>query len=190
MVYRMLVDWSIPGAGPSATVLHINDGGTSPQGAVTPIRTFFTALQSFLPNEVQVAINPEVHRLNTDTGILMEVLPIVPGAAIAGTSSSAWAAGTGFRVDWFTGVVIGGRQLRGRTFIVPSVGSFGNAGEVNSTTVTAVNTAAGNLISNLSAAGYPLVVWHRPKNSAGGTTRSVTVGSCNALVATLRGRKY
>lgn len=85
-------------------------------------------------------------------------------------------------VQWHTGVVIGSRLLRGRTFIpgIPEVGS--NSGTLRGTERTAIQNAANALIA---AAGTDLAVWSR----SAGEVRSVDRATVWTQFASLRSRR-
>jgi hypothetical protein len=69
-------------------------------------------------------------------------LTIVP-AVITGANNSAYAGGAGVVVNWLTDAFVGGKRIRGRTFLVPLGPSvFAADGTVSDTFRTTLQTAA------------------------------------------------
>ena len=195
MVNQYRAFWSIPNAGPSMSTFHGGDSSTTTSGAqtfATAVRAFFNRLTSVLPNDVSVTFDTEVVRLDTATGQLVDSVGVTPGATVAGSSTGTWAAGSGGRIVWNTGVILAGRRVLGSTFIVPMGGAlYTDAGRVSATGLATMQTAADNLISEL--AGTPTValcVYSRPRPGIPGAVSTVTAGAPSSQVATLRGRKY
>jgi hypothetical protein len=98
------------------------------------------------------------------TGELLDVWTAAGGGTVVGTAGGVVAGGVGACVSWNTGGIIGGRRLRGRTFLVPLSST---AYESNGTLTSSALTAIGAFANGLMASG-PLAVWHRP-TSAGGS---------------------
>lgn len=87
---------------------------------------------------------------------------------------------------WITGAVIGGRKLRGRTFLVPFLADqFDTSGTINNTTVTTHQTAG-----NVLAATGKLQIWKRPSpGGSNGTSALVTAAVMPDKVTSLRSRR-
>lgn len=185
--------WSIPEAGPSVSTFHFYDGTNPPavQTIANAVRAFFAAFPSLIPEECAVSFDSEVVRINTATGVLEESFPVIEPAVVAGTSSAAWAAGTGARVQWLTDRIINGKRVRGATFIVPLHStSFTGTGRVSGATITTLNNAGAALISATGTASHPLSVWSRPTDVRPGDRTTVLTASTSATPGTLRTRKY
>jgi hypothetical protein len=76
--------------------------------------------------------------------------------------------------------------------MVPLVAScFGTNGLVSGSTQSGLVTAAGTMLTTLSAAGLQLVVWHRPKGStpSGGVVAGISAGSVPVTPSGLRSRR-
>jgi hypothetical protein len=66
-------------------------------------------------------------------------------------------------VQWSTTAIVGGRRLKGRTFLAPLWNSgYDGSGTILLATQTTLQTA-----SNALAAAGTLVVWHRPTTPGG-----------------------
>lgn len=197
--------WTIPNAGPSVTTFHVDaSASTAAAGAAAgAIRAFFDALKGSLPDDVTVNFDAEVREIDVATGELVDARPVAAPAAVQGTVTGAWPAGTGARVIWQTPRVLRGRRVRGATFLVPiGAGLFTTGGQLSGAMITACDTAGANLIAALNTLGTPLLVYSRrvlePSTVPGlppvvlhpGTATEVTAASTSPIVATLRGRKY
>lgn len=188
MVSEMVMRWTGLTGGEGASVFHFeNVSGTSEaQNAISAMRTFFTALTSMVPDEVRWDPAPEVRVLDEATGTLLASYPIVPGATIVAANTTGYNRAAGARIDWETNAIEGGRRLRGRTYLVP-LGSdqYAASGNLGGSTVTALTTAATNLVTNLNAQSRSLRVWSR-KN---GVARTVSSPSVPLKGAILRSRR-
>lgn len=191
-LYRYLVNWSIPNAGPSVSVFHFNGGGAAAlQTSVNALRVFINTCAPWLPDDVTASFDPEAAELDISTGSMIGVQAVAPPASVTGAVAGVWAGGSGWRVDWTTNSVLNGRRVGGRTFLVPAAGNaFATNGQVSSSTRTPVTTAAATFVTATQASGAILSVYHRPKGASPGSVYACNGGNVPALAATLRGRKY
>ena len=104
-----------------------------------------------------------------------------------GTGAVGAAAGVGACVSWLTGGIVGGRRLRGRTFLVPLHNS---TYDTDGTFTSGVLTALTAFQTAMRAAG-PLAVWHRPTTPGGtdGTSYGVIGARVRDRVAFLSSRR-
>ena len=182
--YRAI--WSVPRGGTGYSVFHFVDAvdSSDAQGQANAVRAFFDGIKNVIPNDVTFTFDPEVKVLNS-AGVLIDVIPVTVPTGVVGANESEWAGASGFRVDWATGVIAGGRRLAGRTYIVPSAANvFDASGNITSSAISYVQTAAAALITAASTHGV-LGVWSR-KN---GTTAPVTSGRVAPKGAVLRSRR-
>lgn len=163
MPAEYVVRWSGGRIGSGATVLHFapTASPTVAQAIATRTRAFFNQLASFLPDDVVLNFDSEV-RVITAAGDLEAVLPVTPGAAVAGTSAGSFASGMGAMIRWNTGAVVGGKRIIGKTFLAPlSSTNFTASGSVAGAFRTTVQTEATAFLANLVTDGSRLVVWSR-----------------------------
>lgn len=188
MPSEMRMNWTGGTGGDGVSVMHFeNIGGAGEAStAVVIMRTFFTAVATLIPDEIQFLPDPEVRVLDDVTGALVATYSVTPGAVIVGGSSGVYNAAAGARLDWETGVIEGGRRLRGRTFLVP-LGStaYQAGGGLAGAARTQIETAGTTYISQMQAAGRAARVWSRKNGVARG------IVSCNAPLqgAILRSRR-
>lgn len=188
MVAEYRAIWNVPGGGTGYSVFHFNDPGDAgdAQDAANAIRIFFAAIVTLLPDDVTITFDNEMRVLNPSTGTLTGVFPVSPPASVVGSGVGTWANAVGTVVTWDTGSIVGGRRLRGRTFIVPLIGTaYDNAGTIASASIVTLFNAADTLRTNLLAAVMPLAVWSR----AHGQIALVQSASVNDRTAVLRGRR-
>lgn len=193
-------EWSGTSGGPGLTQMAVtgaaggiwNPDGT--QSAVNAVRTFWQSVSAYLPDELRLQVMPTIDVYDTGTAVLTNsYTAATPPQVVAGSSAGTYAAGAGFKITWGTGQIRNGRRVRGTTFIVPAASNVYSAnGTIASGVLTAMNTAAATLLSQLSAGGTSLAVWSRPvetPTARAGVMTSVVAGSCSTKTAILRGRR-
>lgn len=178
--------WTGSRIGNGATVLHMlgSDFTGSAAAVTSAIRAWFQGMQSSIPDDVTISFPSEVFEKDAATGELLDVLTITPPATVTGSFSSSYPANAGCVVKWSTGIVVNGRRLNGRTFLVPRAGIFTINGNVDGAVIAADATRHATLISALTAAGNPLGVWSRTH----GTIREVSGGATLVRPSSLRSR--
>lgn len=188
VVAEMTMNWSgsVGGAGVSVFHLAVPADQAAAQDAIADMRTFFTNIASLVPNEISWVPGSEVRILNTNTGELTGVFSVTPGSPISGGNVGGYNLAAGGRVDWTTGIIVGGRRLRGRTYVVPlAVASYSNVGQLLAATVTQLTTAATTFRNDMAGGAHPLQVWSR----ANGVAADVASVSIPPMGAILRSRR-
>lgn len=133
-------------------------------GYITASRTFWESIASHFPSAWRYAIQPDVSILNPADGALQRVMTATPGAQGTFGSTGAYAGGVGACVTWNTGFVHGSKRLRGRTFLVPLIGTdYAADGTLVDSQLTGLRSAASTLAA---VAGFG--VWGRPRAAAPG----------------------
>lgn len=129
-------------------------------GVPAALVTFFNALKNFFPSSVNWTI-PNAGDVIRDTdGALVGGWTATGGGVVTGAASgSNWLQGAGARIVWQTGGIVGGRRVRGATFLTSmNAIEFQVDGTPQSTTVASVASACAALISSVPT----LTVWSRP----------------------------
>lgn len=149
--------------------------------AVADVRAFWVALQSNMPDDVQINVEQNVQIIEDSTGLVEDELTATAVAAVNPTATTGYAAPVGASIEWRTSDFVGGRRVKGRTYVVPLLASaFETDGSLSSTTLSSVQAAAAGLI----AAPSQLVVWQRPRAaSVGPPPVSARVGSLHLVAA-------
>lgn len=175
-------EWNIPGAGPSISVLNMRTLSLDDQGAVNEIRSFFNAIAALIPNDVLITFPGVLSVLDAVTGQLTAEVTVTSPASVTGGGTLGWAGGVGALVQWDTGVIIGGRRQRGRTFLVPLAASvFDTNGTLTGSAQATLEAAAEGLIAGLDVLGSELVVWSR-KNGVETNVAAATIPDRSAIL--------
>jgi hypothetical protein len=151
------------------------------------LATFFNAIKDLFPSSVSWQIPASGDKINDTDGTLAGSWSGGTAASNAGSTASAYVAGTGAYVRWLTGAVVAGHKLQGRTFLCPLItSSYASTGEMTGSTVTTLQNAANTL-----QASNKLLIWHRPttKAAANGTNRLVNAATVPNQVTSLRTRR-
>lgn len=156
---RVEVTWTGLSGLPGVSVMYFIPGNPAPASLVT----FFTAIQSVFPAGLSWTIPTSGDTIDDATGTLTGGWSTSGGGTVAASGAAAHAAGCGAYVNWSTGSIVGGRRLKGRTFLAPLMNSaYDNAGTIVTGNLTTLQNAATAL-----AVGDGLVVWHRPTSPGG-----------------------
>jgi len=125
-LYQRKAVWSGMTGQPGVTTFYTtskSDAGS------TAIATFFTAIKGLIPAAVTIDVLGTGITIDSTTGKAVNSWSTTVPPSIVCTGTGAYAAAAGAVITWTTGAYINGRQLLGRTFIVPLVASnFGNNG--------------------------------------------------------------
>lgn len=181
---RARVEWTggVPGGGLSTFYC----ASVSPD--FSALKAWFTALAPYLPPSVTIHVPGSGDLVDMASGHITGAYTATGSGTVVGTGNSAWSNGVGMAVQWGTTLIVGGRRLKGRTFVCPLAQGFASAdGTLNDAIVTAVQTASNTLV-----AADLIRVWHRPKPSAptSGTWSPVVAAVIPDRVTALRSRRY
>lgn len=162
--------------------------GTDVSTVTDALRAFYNSLITLLPTGLTIQVPATGDIISDQTGdITGSWSDGTPVTVVTATGAGAYAGNAGAIVHWLTGGVVNGRRVRGRTFIVPLVGSqFDGNGSLSASCLTALNGAATTL---LGALGSAQVVWHRPKGVVPGSSFAVTSHRVPDLAISLRSRR-
>jgi hypothetical protein len=192
-VYRMTMTWTGFTGSPGYTNLYFINP-EEPTLAIRNttagrVRTWFEAIKTTLPSTVQIAYPSEMEQITTETGVLMSTMPIDALANTVGTLVGTFASPVGACVNWSTSLIVNGRKLRGRTFLVPmGSAAFQTDGTLKDTDRTAIVTASNTLASYQD--NLVLGIWHRPSlGGADGVAAQVASASVKDKAAVLRSRR-
>lgn len=184
-VFRVRVLWTggVPGGGIST--FYKDD--TTPVD-LSNLKTFFTALAPFLPPAVVISIPNNVDSIRVSDGALQANIPATGSGTVTGGGNSAYSAGVGAFINWQTGVVVGRRMLKGRTFVAPlAQGLASTDGTLNDSLRSSLDAAALALVAH---AEY--MIWHRPTPAlpTSGDARVITSAQTIDRVTALKTRRY
>lgn len=174
-----------PGA-PGVTQLYLTSG--IDQAAVDAIRAFWQALVTILPSGLTIQVPSSGDVLNDVNGTIVDAWSVATTpAVVTGSGSGAYAGNAGAIIHWLTTDVVNGRRVRGRTFVVPLVGSaYDTSGSIATAVLTTLTTAANGLVAAIDP---NFAVWHRPTQFAIGSSHSISSVRVPDLAISLRSRR-
>jgi hypothetical protein len=161
------------------------------QGGVDRVNTFLGAIQSLLPPNVNITVQPTVDVIEETNGQLTTSFTVPTPSAVPGTSTvTTYSAPTGAVITWRTAGVRNGRRVRGRTFLVPlATNCYQADGTLDPTKMATLATASAALANQ---SGTPdLGVWARPtsKTATDGVWWVVSNATVPDMAAVLRSRR-
>lgn len=161
--------------------------GDTPHTLREGVIAFVLAVKSAMPLDVNITV-PSTGNIIQDTdGAVTGTWSDGADTTQFGSATGGYAGPAGACVNWATGVIVGRRRLRGRTFLVPLAGgAYQSDGSIEPTTLANLRSAASGLagIANMR-------IWHRPTklNPTGGSSFLVTAGTVADRAAVLRSRR-
>ncbi len=180
--------------GPGLSTFYFDSGVAAVDAALATgvtgrVRAYFDAVKAYYSTGVAWTVDPVVDALDpTDGSLSGQVVAGSAPATVVGTaavsSGPAFVAAVGkLRTNTFWA----GRRIQGRTFLSPLANTFTDSTSVEGG-LQAAQTTGLNAI--LTAGGGPgLVVWHRPKNGAGGFMAGVVSVSSSSTFGVLKSRR-
>lgn len=148
---------------------------------------FWTTLATSMPSEVFVTVPSDGDIIEVETGMLQNVWSEGETANLHGPASARYAAGVGVCITWLTEGIVRGHRVRGRTFVVPLVGTaYDTDGTIDPAWLSVIRGAASTL---QAACGTDHVIYHRPRGESGGSAHGVTGWRVADRVATLSSRR-
>lgn len=166
-MWRVVAHWGGGKIGTGFTNLFFTEGVGTAQAAADAARAFFFTSYGpagvRLPSNINIVFDGAVDVIDVVDGTLASTIPVTAPLPVTGGDTGHYSALSGACVTWLTGALVGGRRVRGRTFLVP-LGAAGldTDGTIDTSTVTAINTASAALI----AATPELTIWRRPTTTA------------------------
>ena len=155
-IHRLRVGSSGYPGGPGVNTFYGLDGGV----LLAEVQALYIEVAPVVPSDVTFSFEAAGDIIEDTTGVITGSWTGAVYAPIPGSAAGAYAAPVGLLFRWKTGTIADGKRVRGRTFIVPTIGSiFNTSGQVAPATVAAFDTALAAFVA--SNAGN-FVVWHRP----------------------------
>lgn len=190
-ISRVTARWSgFPGA-PGYSNFHFQASTGTPdvEADAQLVQNFFTAIRTTLPTSVSVEVQQTVEILDDATGQLVSYVTLEePFTPVSGSGTAAYSGPTGAVINWLTNSVIGGRRVRGRTFIVPcNTTSYQTDGTLTPQALTTLNTGAAILSGAGFGSGFGILT--RPAGGGAIGFSEVTGHRVPDLAAVLRSRR-
>lgn len=181
---RIKITWTGMPGGPGVTQLY----ATSSAGARPALATWIDAWKYLVPSNITLTIQGQGDFVDSTTGQITGTWTDGADIAKVGTGSpGAYFAAGGACVSWSTAGVVGGRRVKGRTFLVPLTSLAYNGSGLVDTAVTAIQGATTTLLGS----GNVFWILHRPTTKGGsdGQAFQITGGTCKNHQAILSSRR-
>lgn len=177
--------WTGVAGTPAYTNLYFDGSGGNQQAQIDLVRDFFTSVAGLIDNAITVTVEGDVSQIDDVTGNVTGVGSFTTRTVLGTDAGAAMPPATQVIVHWLTSTFIGGRQLRGKTFLgYISTAEGDSAGGLLTASRTVVINAANALVAASNAVGN-LQVWSR-KN---GLSSDVTATLVPSKFAVLRSRR-
>lgn len=182
---EVTTSWTIPSGVPTKSVMYFADGSDLPT-CRERIWGAFNGFMDSIATGVSFSVDNSARVLNPATGVLLGLqTDATPRTASGSGAAKPVADATQVLIRWFTGQVINGRFVQGRTFIPGLDANLLTNGNLSSGAGADFAAAADAMITPSVGFG----VWHRPKNGAGGQLVQCTDTGVNVELAVLRRRR-
>jgi hypothetical protein len=181
-LYRIRTVMTGVAGSPYLNTLFFQEATGTAQQAVTAVATFWGAVDAQMHQDVIWDIEQDVEVIDDTTGQIQSVVTTTGGSGNGALTDDLLPPATQALIRWRTGVFVGGREIRGKTYIPALTEVSSVAGQVASSAQTAFQNAANTLVGTANA---NLAVWSR-KN---GVSEDVTSGSVWNQFAVLRSRR-
>jgi len=173
------VTWTGFAGAPGVSTFYWEAGGGVDLAA---LHSFIDGIKSAFPTGVTAKFPSTGVTIDEASGDVTGIWTDTAPADVVGAVPGSYSVVTGLCFNWTTGVYTAGRQLRGKTFIVPCAPVvFGSNGLVVPSTITAFETEA----AALYAGPNPIRVYSR-KN---GVSAGVVDSDVSPKPAVLRSRR-
>lgn len=126
---RVTTEWTgLPG-GPYYTVFH-SEGGTAPEAELIHghVVDLWNAMANYRTSAMAGQVLTEVDSVSIESGEVIGTFPVTPVTLANGTSGARQPVVVQGLVQARTGVYVGGREIRGRTFLPGTLDGSDNDG--------------------------------------------------------------
>lgn len=150
-----------PGA-PYFSRVFFDATGITAAGASVAFRSFWASIAGVIGSGTSINVQSTVYTVDPVTNEITAATPVTTPTVVNGSASEEKMpfANQGL-LTWDTGVYLGGRRLRGRTFIPTMTQAANNAGETIAAYRATVDAAGATLRSSSLAIYSPTRrVWH------------------------------
>jgi len=186
-VFQVTTTFSGPAGTPWMNRLYFDSiTGQLAQDAADAVGAFWGACDALIRNDVTWTTGTNVETLDEVSGALVGLNTVTASTGTGADSTTDMATVLQALVQWRTGVIVGDRELRGRTFIPGLTQNVNNGGVLTGAAQTAFAAAAAALIADADA---DFGIWHRPVNEANGAFHEAVTGSVPLRFSVLRSRR-
>jgi len=151
------------GAAQVSTMFFSSAASETAQDAATAVHDFWDDIKDVLYSGYTATVESDVYLIDQATGEPTGTVGVTVAAITCTGASDPLPWATQGLVRWTTGTFIGGRQVRGRTFLPGTLESCNTLGVPNSVYTGVVNPA---LATFLGTTGVTPVIYSRKNHSA------------------------
>jgi hypothetical protein len=130
--------------------------------ALAAVIAFWQAVDNRIVDNATWTVDPTVEVVSTENGQVTGLFDGTGGTGSGNDAGDPLPPNTQGLIRWRTGDYVGGREIRGRTFIPGAPEAENAAGVPSSSYVSQMQTAASGLLTAAAGAGG-LVIWSRTK---------------------------
>ena len=143
---------------PTQSVVDIN---------LAAVHDFFNGLVNYIPVGSTIQVEQTVRVVNPADGSLAGFVTgsTAPAPINSNASPENYNPSSGALVEWITASVVGNRAVRGKTFMIPLVGSTYGHGVIADSVVTSLRGSASGLLAATAGETSSLGVWARPRKA-------------------------
>lgn len=162
-LYRVRTDFAGgSGAAQVSTMFFSKAGGETAQDAASAVRALWQALHDVIYTGYTIKVEDQVFLIDQVSGEPTGIESVSTTAVTTTGASDPLPWATQGLMRWTTGTFIGGRQVRGRTFIPGTLESCNTLGVPNATYSSIVVPA---IATFLGTTGVTPVIWSRKNHS-------------------------
>lgn len=178
-LHQLRVSWTGMKGGPGVSTFYSQ---TDKDVTLAHLHTFFDAIKYALPTSVTIKFPTVGSEIDSATGNVTGTWSSSLQPNVVGTDNGRYSAPSGAVINWHTGLYVGGRELRGKTFLVPcGSGVFESDGSLNNDWVRDFQLAA----AGLCGPDDPIVIW----SPLQGATAPAVAGTVPDKSVVLRSRR-
>lgn len=179
-VYRVRTVWTGLRGLPGVTTMYTSD---QPAGiSLADLKAFWDTVRTLVPTGCTMTIQPTGEIVDAATGQATGNWSATAPSASVGAVAGVYSAPTGAVINWLTGQFAAGRQIRGKTFIVPLAGAcFQADGTLADSNRGTLETAA----KALTASTFNITCWSRRS----GASAQVVDATVPDMAVVLRSRR-
>lgn len=137
------IQWTGMSGGPGISTFYWLDSDGVQMAAM---RTFFEAIKANMPPSVTIKYPVVGNTIDDSTGLATGTWSTTAQSDTVGTNTGGYSAASGAVINWHTGIFTAGRELRGKTFLVP-LGNlvYGTDGRIIPAAISSYKAAAAPL---------------------------------------------
>jgi hypothetical protein len=181
-LYRVQTVFTGVAGSPYYNTLYFAAGFGTATAAVTAAAGFWGTLDGQMADDITWDIPGDVEVIDDATGNIVNVENTTPQNGSGSLTAALLPPSSQGLIRWRTGTFVGGREIRGKTFVPGLTVSASTDGQVSTAMITAMENTATALVGSPTA---QLVVWSK-KN---GQSATVVSSSAWSEFAVLRSRR-